>query len=188
MNTRYFYLLSPILVLVCFLVFQQAGACQSKNTWNVGMELDVLPYVTGGYFGAVWAGKGKWRVRSLLAQVNKPDFTTKRGFHNHTIRAYALVADRFLTTGWSGWWVGGGPVYWQSTIEGDTPGTKETFHNYLLNGSLGYHFMVYKNVYLSPWAGISLKIAGDHNIIVGDQIYNLQLLNPEMSLKGGIYF
>jgi hypothetical protein len=161
---------------------------QTSNQYNFGLELDALPYATGGYFGAAWVGKNKWRARALFADVNKPDFTTKDGFTNHHIKAYAVVLDRFLKDNWKGWWIGGGPVYWKSDIQSDNSNATKKFENLLLNGSLGYNFTVYKNIYISPWAGLSLKVSGNDEFILDNKEYKLPLLNPEASIKFGIYF
>lgn len=71
--------------LVLILVFSpfSPGKAQVKT----GLELDILPYLTGGYFGAGWVGKGHVRARALIAQVNMPDFITPKGFTNHQIRS-----------------------------------------------------------------------------------------------------
>jgi hypothetical protein len=190
-------------LLLIFTIFSMQSQAQFKNEngtdsfqnnqtqiskWNFGLELDALPYATGGYFGAGWVGKNKWRVRVLLADVNKPDFTTKDGFTNHHIKAYAVILDRFLKDNWKGWWIGGGPVYWKSNIQSDSSNATKNFDNLLLNGSLGYNFTIYKNIYISPWAGLSLKVAGNDEFILDNKEYNLPLLNPEASIKFGLYF
>lgn len=186
-------------ILLIFTVLSMQSQAQSKNDtdsfqknqtskWNFGLELDVLPYATGGYFGAAWAGKNKWRARALFADVNKPDFTTKDGFTNHHVKAYAVVLDRFLKDNWKDWWIGGGPVYWKSNIQSDSSNATKNFDNFLLNGSLGYNFTIYKNIYISPWAGLSLKIAGNDEFILDNKEYNLPFLNPEASVKFGLYF
>jgi hypothetical protein len=161
---------------------------QTSNKLNFGLELDVLPYATGGYFGAGWIGKNKWRTRALLADVYKPDFTTKEGFADHHVKAYAVVLDRFLKDNWKGWWIGAGPVYWKSNIQSDSSNATKNFDNFLLNGSLGYNFTLYKNIYISPWAGLSLKVSGNDEFVLDNKEYNLPLLNPEASIKFGIYF
>lgn len=176
-----------ILILVCFGCHIQAQTIESKKL-DAGLELDVLPYATGGYFGAAWMGKGLWRVRALTAYVKKPDWSTKNGFANHQIHAYAIVVDRFLKKDWNGWWAGAGLVYWNSSIQADTKMNTATFNNLLVNGSLGYHFTLNKHFYLSPWASLNLKLAGDKNISVDNKSYNLPLINPEASLKFGYQF
>ena len=46
-----------LLILVCFGSTIHAQTIESKKL-DAGLELDVLPYATGGYFGAAWMGKG----------------------------------------------------------------------------------------------------------------------------------
>lgn len=170
----------------CF-VYVQAQE-KAKQPFQAGAELDVLPYITGGHFAAVWVGKNEWRVRALTAFVKKPDFTTKDGFANHHIHAYAVVLDKFFKPGWKGLWLGGGLVYWRSSIQTEARLQTAHFNNYLLNGSAGYHFTLYKHFYLSPWAGMSLRIGGDKNVAVDNKQYTLPLLNPEASVKLGYWF
>lgn len=155
---------------------------------QVGVEIDALPYATGGYFVAGWAGKGLWRFRALTAAVNKPDWTTRSGFSKHHVKAYAVLLDRFLRPGWKGWWIGAGPVYWKSNIQTDLHQQKARFEHWLLNGSLGYHLPLGRHFYLSPWAGMSLRVAGDKDVPVDGKMYTLPLLNPEASLKLGLFF
>ena len=175
-----------LLLLAC------VGLCRGQkveeNTFNVGLELDALPYLTGGYFIAGWAGQGHWRCRVLTANVNKPDWSTPEGFTNHHITAYAAVIDVFLKPGWRGWWIGAGPVYWRSRIQSDSRIQTAHFDNFLLNGSLGYNLKLGKQFYLSPWAGMSMRIAGDREVPVDQQLFTLPLFNPEASLKLGVYF
>lgn len=177
------------LILALFFLGLHANA-QSNQSKKLegGLELDVLPYATGGYFGAGWMGKDLWRVRALTAFVKKPDWSTKSGFSNHQIRAYALVVDRFLKPDWKGWWIGAGLVYWNSSIQADTKINTASFKNLLANGSLGYNFSLNKHFYCSPWASLNLKLAGDKNISVDSKIYNLPLINPEASFKFGYRF
>jgi hypothetical protein len=176
------------LLLILFLFCTVSVKAQQKDTTHFGVELDLLPYATGGYFAAAWAGKNQWRLRLLTASVNKPDWSTPDGFVNHHISAYALVTDYFLKPNWKGWWLGGGLVYWNSTIQTDLRLQTTRFRNFLLNGSLGYNVMLYKHLYLSPWAGLSIRTTGDRNSPVDNKSFTLPLLNPEASLKFGIYF
>lgn len=155
---------------------------------QAGAELDVLPYATGGYFAGAWAGKQQWRIRVLTASVNKPDWTTTDGFSNHHIYAYALVADRFFKPDWKGWWISGGLVFWKSSIQTDTRLQTSHFQNFLLNGSLGYNISLYRRLYLSPWAGLSIRTAGDTKVPVDNKQFTLPLLNPEASIKLGYTF
>jgi hypothetical protein len=175
------------LALFCLGINAEAQSNQSKKLEG-GLELDILSYATGGYFGAGWMGKDLWRVRALTAFVKKPDWSTKSGFSNHQITAYALVVDRFLKPDWKGWWIGAGLVYWYSSIQADAKINTASFNNVLANGSLGYNFSLNKHFYCAPWASLNLKLAGDKNISVDSKIYNLPLINPEASFKFGYRF
>ncbi len=177
------HLLFPLLLPVLML-----GQSDTPQGLQAGLELDALPYATGGYFGAVWLGKGLWRARVLHASVHMPDWFVKEGFQNHRIKAYALVADRFLKPDWRGIWLGGGLVYWKSDIQTDALLEEAALNNLLLNGSLGYNIRLGRHFYLSPWGGMSLHIAGDKDIPVDNLRFTLPLLNPEASLKLGVVF
>lgn len=176
---KYWLLLLP----VCFCLSMRA-----QDKVKVGLELDVLPYATGGYFGAGWIGKDVWRVRGLTAFVKKPDWSTTKGFSNHEVHAYALMVDRFLKKDWKGWWIGAGLVYWNSSIQTDAKLQTSEFHNVLANGSLGYNFTLYRNFYVSPWGSLSLRLGGDQDVPVDSRRYTLPVINPEASLKLGYYF
>lgn len=176
-----------LLLLLSGFIPSQAQRVTDKKI-QAGLELDVLPYATGGYFAAAWLGKKKWRARLLTADVNKPDWSTSAGFTNHHISSYALVADRFLQTGWKGWWISGGLVYWNSHIQTDQRSETAKFKNFLLNGSLGYNITLYKKLYLSPWAGLSFRAAGDTKVPVDNKLFTLPFINPEASVKLGYTF
>ncbi|WP_407526908.1 hypothetical protein PDL71_06325 [Lacibacter sp. MH-610] len=177
-------------LLIAILLLYNSGFAQKQTAhrFHAGIELDALPYATGGWFAAAWAGNEQWRIRLLTAAVNKPDFTTRKGFTNHHIRAYAAVADYSLKKDWEGFWLGGGLVLWNSTIQTDARLQTASFTNYLLNGSAGYHFTLHKNIYLSPWAGLSIRTGGDKDVAVDTKQYTLPLLNPEASVKIGFWF
>jgi hypothetical protein len=170
------------------LLFNLQAQEQTSARINAGIEVDVLPYATGGWFAAGWAGKKQWRIRVLSADVYKPDFTTRKGFANHRIKAYALVADHFFKPNWKAIWLGGGLVIWNSSIQTTAKQQTSTFTNYLINGSGGFNITLYKHLYISPWAGLSLRAGGNRKVKVDDKLYTLPLINPEASVKMGIWF
>lgn len=180
---------SVLFTLLALLLTGLASAQKPDSTrLAMGLELDFLPYATGGYFAGAWVGKGHVRVRALTARVHKPDVVVKKGFtHNH-VTAYALVADYFLKKEWKGWWVGTGLVYWSSSIQSDARLSTVPYENYLLNGSLGYNIPLSQRFYLSPWAGLHLRLAGDKHFMVDNKEFSTPLLNPEASLKLGWRF
>ena len=163
-------------------------SAQAPAHFTVGIEQDALPYLRGGYFAGVWAGKGHVRGRALLARVHKPDFVLPDGFTNNRTTAYAVLADYFLQQDWKGWWIGGGLVYWDNSIQTDRKIMTANYNNTLLNGSIGYNWKFYRHFYLSPWAGLSLRIGGAQKLTVDNQHFTPPLLNPEASLKLGWHF
>lgn len=150
---------------------------------NLGIEQDFLPYLTGGYFMGAWVGKDHIRARVLTARVNKPDFIIKDGFTDNKVTAYAVLGDYFLKTGWEGWWAGAGLVYWKSSIRLKEGSINHKYENYFLNGSIGHNWKLYRNIYISPWAGMHLRISGDKKVQVDDREFTPPLLNPEASVK-----
>jgi hypothetical protein len=131
------FLLITIILVVSLNAFSQQTPARKINA---GVEIDVLPYITGGYFAAAWVGKDHIRVRTLTANVNKPDAFIKEGFTNNKVTAYALLGDYFLKEGWKGFWAGTGVVYWKSSIQTDAKLSNSHFENWFINGSLGYNF------------------------------------------------
>lgn len=175
-----------VLLLLCSL----AGTAQQQapRKIQVGIEQDLLPYATGGYFAGAWVGSNHVRVRALMARVHKPDIVVKKGFTHNNVTAYALLGDYFLQQGWKGWWAGTGLVYWKSSIQTDRKLGTAHFENWLLNGSIGYNLPLYRNFYVSPWAGMHLRVGGAKRVSVDDRSFTPPLLNPEGSVKVGVFF
>ena len=179
-----------LLLIVFFSVLLNCAQAQEtpRKRFTVGLEQDVLPYATGGYFAGLWAGKGHVRVRTILARVNKPDFIVKENFTNNKVKAYAVLADYFLKENWKGWWAGTGLVYWKSSIQSETRLQTVHYQNVLLNGSIGYNWKLYRNFYVSPWAGMHLRVGGDQKVTADGKSFETPLLNPEASVKVGWHF
>lgn len=178
-----------ILTILISLIFFIIGNSQSidKRKINLGTEQDFLPYATGGYYASVWAGKSHLRFRALTAKVKKPDIIVPDGFTNNWVTAYAILGDYFLKENWQGWNLGCGIVYWQSSIELSAGSEPEKYNTYLLNGSISYSFKIYRHLYIAPWAGLHLKVGGTDEVTIEEQSFSPPFLNPEASIKIGIY-
>lgn len=177
------FFLVLITALFPFIGFSQNT---TSSKLHFGIEQDLLPYATGGYFAGFWAGKKHVRVRTILARVHKPDLIVTKGFTNNKVTAYALVGDYFLKEDWKGWWAGSGLVYWNSSIQSEEKLSTISYKNVLLNGSLGYNWKFYKQFYLSPWAGLHLRVGGAKRVDVDGRTFAPALLNPEASVKVGV--
>lgn len=173
------------LALLTFLILGAFAQEPRSGKLSFGIEQDFLPYATGGYYAGAWVGKGHLRVRALTARVHKPDLIVKEGFTNNDVTAYALVGDYFLKEDWKGWWISTGLVRWNSSIQSDARLSTVHYNNTLLNGSIGYNIPFAKHFYLSPWAGMHLRIGGDQHFSVDGKEFTAPLLNPEASLKVG---
>ncbi|MCB0840669.1 MAG: hypothetical protein KDD63_05535 [Bacteroidetes bacterium] len=174
--------------LILILLIPLQFAYSQDNRIKAGIELDVLPYLTGGYFAAGWVGTNQVRIRALIAKVNMPDFIVSEGFTNNKINSIAIVGDYFLKKDFQGLWLGSGFVLWQGDIQTDKQIETASYKSYLLNGSLGYAFYFNPRFYISPWAGLSLRIGGDKTISVDGENYDPPLINPELSVKMGFRF
>jgi hypothetical protein len=179
--------ISCFLFIVFHFLFSD-GLFAQDNRVTVGLEQDVLPYIFGGYFGNIWVGKGHWRARVLVAKVNKPDFLIPKKFSNNRVTAYAVLGDYFLKSEWKGPWIGAGLVKWESSIQDKARTSTTHFNNWLLNGSLGYNWKIYKHFYAGPWMGLHIRVGGDKRVTVDTKTFEPPLLNPEASIKMGWYF
>lgn len=177
------------LILGCLLATTAiAQERKTENRFTAGLELDVLPYATGGYFGAFWAGQGHWRGRLIVAKATKPDLLLPENFSENHIRAYAVLADYFFQPDFRGWWLAAGLVHWDADIRHDPDQRSGGYKIYLLSGGAGYNWKFYRNFYLSPWAGLHVRVAGDGEVAFPSRAYKPPVLNPEASLKVGWHF
>jgi hypothetical protein len=62
---------------------------------TAGFELDLLPYVSGGYYVSGWIGHDRIRVRPVVTKTTLPSFVVQDGFTNAGLDAYALIVDYF---------------------------------------------------------------------------------------------
>ena len=183
--------LRSAILVACLLQFSVVAAVDGQSrplSVSAGIELDALPYITGGYFGAAWVGTGHIRGRALIAKVNMPEFFVADGFTNNDVLSFAVLADYYLADDWTGPWIAAGAVLWDSSIQSDARVETAKYRSYLLNGSIGYALQLYRSIYVSPWAGLSLRVAGDSDIRVDGLSFEPRVLNPEASVKFGWVF
>lgn len=178
---------SVFALLVLFATIAWAQQTPHKKI-SVGVEQDVLPYVTGRYFAGAWIGRDHIRIRAITAKVHKPDFIIKDGFTNNKVKAYAFLADYFLKSNWKGWWAGTGLVYWKNSIQTNARLNTGYYDTWLFNGSIGYNFKLGQHFYIGPWSGLHFKIGGDKHVIVDGKTFMPPFVNSEASVKFGAYF
>lgn len=183
-----FCLLRTMKQLLASILFCLVGMTGTAQSLRAGLEQDALPWITGGYYAGGFVGTQHLRARILTAYVHKPSLIVPKGFTNNTVTAWAFVGDYFLKEDWSGFWLSGGLVRWNSTIQSDTRIETAKYSQFLLNGSIGYQWLLGQHFYVSPWAGMHILIHGPTRITADGKSFKAPLLNPEASLKFGWYF
>src|SRR5579859_16531 len=145
-------------LMICLFVFSTlSGLCQQKGRTEtrgatLGFELDVLPYITGGYYGSVWAGHQHMRYRAIITSITTPEFLLSDGFTNNKIQAYAAIVDYFFKQGFEKWWIGGGLEYWNEQIQTNARISTGKYTATIVTLGTGYVWKFHKNFYLNPWA------------------------------------
>lgn len=184
--------MKAIFVLIGFMLisgfsYGQTDNQSTKNT-KIGFELDALPYITGGYYGSVWAGQKHFRYRAVITKIETPDFILDDGFTNNDVKVFAAIVDYFFKPGFEGWWLGSGLEYWDATIQTDAQINTAEYNNTVFTIGAGYIWKFYKNFYLNPWLAGHLRIGGDKEVLVDGSTFQPKLLIPEISLKLGWHF
>lgn len=160
----------------------------TKNKKSMGIEADILPYITGGYYGSVWVSHNHFRYRAVVTSVTTPGFMVKEGFTNNKMMVYTLLADYFFKPSVEKWWIGGGFEYWDAEIQSDLKQSTVKYSNYIATVGTGYVWKFYNNFYLNPWAAVHARIGGDKRVMVDGKEFKPALFTPEASLKIGWYF
>lgn len=189
---------SPIVAIVLLLALavrtsSAQEAPETKKPLQLGSEMDVVPYATGGYYGSGFLGMGKdaVRFRYVVARTNMPSFMVSNGFRDKRTDAYALLTDRFFGPNRNklqGPWIGGGAEYWRNRIRTDQSPVYTEYQNYLATLGGGYVWKLSRHVYLNPWVGGHVVVAHGRDISVGGKVYKQPLFTPEASVKIGITF
>lgn len=181
------------LLLGLFLTFQGAfgqssGPAKSSTPITVGAELDMFPYLTGGYYGSLWVGSNHVRARGVITRATLPGFVTEDGFEDNQIDVYAAIVDYFIHPDFQGLWIGGGIEYWNGNISLVDSPADAGYDNFIATLGVGYVWKFWKNLYLNPWAAVHVRVAGDDEVIVSNEQFNPRAVLPEASLKLGWHF
>jgi len=63
---------------------------------TLGTELDLLPYISGGYYVSAWYGIDQFRFRAILTKTTVPQFAVADGYAENKLNVYAFITDYFL--------------------------------------------------------------------------------------------
>lgn len=156
-----------------------------------GIEIDALPYVTGGSYISSWVGFEKYRLRLVLSDVNIPEFTYSEDFEDWNSKAGAIICDYFWNPQnqpLSGPWIGFGLEHWDNEIIEKLSGAKASFEQDVLTIGGGYVHYLSKHCFINPWVAGHLRLNGDSKITVGSKTFKNKALQFEASLKLGWKF
>lgn len=167
---------------------QNADSIVTSTRATVGIELDALPYMTGGYYGSLWYGVKHLRFRGVITKTIIPEFLLPGGYKNNHIKVAAFIVDFFPMERFQDWWIGGGVEFWKATIEHEGENVVSSYSNTVLTLGGGYVWKFYKNLYLNPWGACHLIVSGDKEVSVGSRTYKPAILTGEVSLKIGWHF
>lgn len=159
-----------------------------KKEFHIGGELDLFPYISGGYYGSVFGNYEQVKIRLIYSQANVPKFILPDGFDKNKMKVYALLFDYFLNKEVSDLWIGAGFELWKNKARNETDKTEGSFENYIFTAGGGYVYYLTENIYLNPWAAFHLRIAGNKETEIGNAVYKSPLILPEVSLKIGVMF
>src|SRR5262249_20585080 len=99
----------------------------------------------------------------------------------------AAIVDFFFRDGFSGWWVGPGLERWNGDVTEKASGVRHGYETDILTVGGGYVWKFSKHVYLNPWAGVHIPIAGDREVSFPSAVFKINV-TPEASVKLGIAF
>jgi len=105
-----------IVILTSNIWGQQINMDSLITKQTLGTELDLLPYVSGGYYLSAWYGVDQFRFRAILTKTTVPEFVLADGYTNNKLNVYAFITDYFFKKNFEGFWVGTGLEYWDSQI------------------------------------------------------------------------
>ena len=178
--------LSILLILLSSVNLNAQVLPDSSRTFRaMGTEADVLPYMTGGYYGSVWYATGHLRYRAVVTRVTTPDFMLKDQFTDNRMMVYTLLADYFFRPYARGWWLGGGFEYWDAEIRTELKRETAGYQSYIATLGGGYVWRFWKGFYLNPWGAVHYRIGGDQEVAVDRQMFRPARFVPEGSLKLG---
>lgn len=176
------------LVVTCsVLLVSGADSMASEEGWTFGTELDVVPYLSNGYYLSFIAGKGRLRGRVVRTELTTPDFVTDDEFEDNDLQVWAAIVDVYFEDDFSGWWVGPGLERWSGSVEEKASGVRQSYETDILTLGGGYTWRFSKHFYLNPWAAVHIPIGGDREIAFPSAVFEIDA-TPEASVKLGIRF
>ncbi len=181
--------LTIILLLITSVIYSQTNNSDSRI--RVGLEIDALPYLTGGYYFSAWGGYNNFRLRGVFTNFNSPSFIIPDGFEKQKTDAYTLLIDYFPASNkneFEKWWIGAGFEYWENSVINSSDNITGNYDNLILTIGGGYVWKIWDNLYLNPWAAGHFALSGTEEKRIGNDNFEPKVFLYEASLKLGWYF
>jgi hypothetical protein len=183
------FLSTIVLVLLSSTLWgQQIDIDSLISRQTLGTELDMLPYISSGYYLSAWYGTDQFRFRAILTKTTVPKFVLADGYTDNKLNVYAFIADYFFKKNFEGFWIGTGLEYWDSQITYEAENKTASYNNTVFTLGGGYVWKFYDNFYLNPWVAFHYIFAGDKEVEVGSSTYKPNVFTPEASIKIGWHF
>lgn len=181
------------ILIILFALSSLLNAQTEKECSKIyfGLELDALPYISGGYYGSVWGKIDNFRIRPVITELTQPEFVVDNNYKELKTKAYALLVDYVFSTDGNidnKFWVGTGIEYWDNSIMEKSSGIKKSFANFYYTLGGGYIYKFWNNFYINPWIAFHVKIAGDSKVNFVNNNYSPSAFVPEGSIKIGYEF
>jgi hypothetical protein len=167
-----------------YTVSQNGSANQGLS---FGMEVDALPYISGGHYISGVIGFDHFNLRLIATKTTIPSFVTPDGFKDWDMDVTAIILDYFPGENREGLWLGGGLEFWDSKIKNKSSGGSGSFSQKILTLGAGYVYKLTEHWYINPWAAIHYNLS-DNNVAIGASRLDLPDLMYEGSVKLGYKF
>lgn len=174
-----------IVVVLSSTLWGQINTDSLITKQTLGTELDLLPYISGGYYVSAWYGIDQFRFRAILTKTTVPQFAVADGYTDNKLNVYAFITDYFFKKNFDGFWIGTGLEYWDSQITYEAENQTASYNNTVFTLGGGYVWKFFDNFYLNPWVAIHYIIGGDKEVPVGSSTFKPNVFTPEASIKIG---
>ena len=156
---------------------------------KISLEVDALPYITGGNYIGVGVANNGFNYRFIKADVNMPNFILPNHIDSVNMDVYTFIVDYFFRgEDYDGPWIGLGYELWNLKVKEENSNIEEdlTQHIFTLGG--GYVFSLGEYFFVNPWIAVHYDLNNDTEKLVGNTIYKPKRITPEASLKFGFRF
>lgn len=165
------------------------GAKISYSIDNIGVEVDLLPFATGGNYIGAFVSENGFKYRFIRAESSMPDFMLEDGIDSVDLEVYAFIVDYYFDkTNYAGPWIGVGLEYWKNSIDEKNGVENVSLKQNIFTIGGGYLFKISQNLYINPWAAIHVDIDSNDYKMIGNTKYEIKDVVPEFSVKLTYYF